>query len=84
MIAPDLFAIECAYSLTKKPRQRLLAGARALGDAIMLDAAAFTPILPLMDRALDVSIQHRHDVYECLHVALAGENDVNLCSRTPD
>ncbi len=40
LIAPESFTIECAYSLTKKQRQRLLPDARALWDDIMLDAPA--------------------------------------------
>jgi Aldehyde dehydrogenase family len=55
LIAPESFAIKCAYSLTKKQRQRLLPDARALWDDIMLDAPAFTQILPLVDRAFDVT-----------------------------
>src|SRR5262245_22049691 len=64
LIAPESFTIECAYSLTKKQRQRLLPDARALWDEIMLDAPAFIPILSLMDRAFDISIQARHNFYD--------------------
>jgi predicted nucleic acid-binding protein len=56
LIAPESFAIECAYSLTKKQRQRLLPDARVLWDEILLDAPAFSPILSLLDRAFDISI----------------------------
>jgi predicted nucleic acid-binding protein len=71
LLAPESFTIECAYSLTKKQRQRLLPDARALWDDIMMDAPVLAPILPLMDRALDISIQTRHNFYDCLYVALA-------------
>ncbi len=37
----------------------------------MLDAPAFSPILSLVDRAFDISIQTRHNFYDCLYVALA-------------
>jgi predicted nucleic acid-binding protein len=37
LIAPESFVIECAYSLTKKQRQRLVSDARALWNEIMLD-----------------------------------------------
>ena len=78
LIAPESFAIECAYSLTKKRRQRLLPDARALWDDIMLDAPALTPILSLVDRAFDISIQTRHNFYDCLYVALAEREGCEL------
>jgi predicted nucleic acid-binding protein len=71
LIAPESFTIECAYSLTKKQRQRLLPDARALWDEIMIDAPVLAPILPLMDRALEISIAKRHNFYDCLYVVLA-------------
>ncbi len=78
LLAPESFTIECAYSLTKKQRQRLLADARALCDDIMMDAPVLAPILPLMDRALDISIQTRHNFYDCLYVALAEREGCEL------
>ena len=78
LLAPESFVVECAYSLTKKQRQRLLQDARALWDDIMLDAPALTPILSLMDRALDISIQSRHNFYDCLYVALAEREGCEL------
>src|SRR5271166_6668301 len=71
LFAPESFTIECAYSLTKKQRQRILPDARALWDEIMMDAPVLAPILPLMDRALEISIAKRHNFYDCLYVALA-------------
>jgi predicted nucleic acid-binding protein len=78
LLAPESFAIECAYSLSKKQRQRLLPDARALWDDIMMDAPVLAPILPLMDRALDISIQTRHNFYDCLYVALAEQERCEL------
>jgi predicted nucleic acid-binding protein len=71
LLAPESFTIECAYALTKKQRQRLLPDARALWDEIMMDAPVLAPVLPLMDRAFDISIAARHNFYDCLYVALA-------------
>jgi predicted nucleic acid-binding protein len=78
LIAPESFAIECAYSLTKKQRQRLLPDSRALWDEIMIDAPVLAPVLPLMDRALDISITTRHNFYDCLYVALAEREGCEL------
>ncbi len=44
----------------------------------MLDAPAFTPILALVDRAFDISIQTRHNFYDCLYVALAEREGCEL------
>jgi predicted nucleic acid-binding protein len=44
----------------------------------MLDAPAFFPILPLMDRSLEISIQGRHNFYDCLYVALTEREDCEL------
>ncbi len=78
LIAPESLAIECPYSLTTTQRQRLLPDAQALWDDIMLDAPTFTPILSLVDRAFDISIQTRHNFYDCLYVALAEREGYEL------
>jgi predicted nucleic acid-binding protein len=46
LLAPESFTIECAYSLTKKRRQRLLPDARALWDEIMMDARVLAMVSP--------------------------------------
>ena len=78
MLAPESFTIECAYSLTKKQRQRLLLGALALWDEIMMDGPVLAPIVPLLDRAIDLSITTRHNFYDCLYVALAEREGCEL------
>src|SRR4051794_13897372 len=37
----------------------------------MTDAPTFFPVLPLMDPAIAISRQSRHNFYDCLYVALA-------------
>ncbi len=71
LIAPDIFPVECAHALTKKERQKIIPDARALWDDIMADAPELFPTLPLMDRALTISAQCRHNVYDCLYISLA-------------
>jgi hypothetical protein len=75
LIAPESFAIECAYSLTKKQRQRLLPDARALWDDIMLDAPAFTPILSLVDRA--------HEFQDWVRSSRSRQTRINLRPTFP-
>src|SRR5690349_17588269 len=71
LIAPETFSLECAHALTKKERQRIVSDARALWNEIMLDSPVYVSILPLMDRAVEISIRMRHNVHDCLYVALA-------------
>src|SRR4051794_35569129 len=68
LIAPETFAVECAHALTKKERQRVISDSRTLWDEIMLDSPVYFSILPLMDRAIEVSIQMRHNVHDCLYL----------------
>jgi hypothetical protein len=64
--------------LDQEAASELLPDARALWDDIMLDAPAFTPILSLVDRAFDISIQTRHNFYDCVYVALAEREGCEL------
>src|SRR4051794_30635751 len=68
LIAPESFALECANALTKKERQRLIPDARVLWDDIWAAPPISPPMIPLMDRAIDISRQIRHNFYDCLYV----------------
>ncbi len=78
LIAPETFALECAHTLTKKQRQGFIPDAQALWDEIMLDSPAYFPIMALMDRAVEISIQKRHNVHDCVYVALAEREGCEL------
>lgn len=78
LIAPDTFSLECAHSLTKKERQGIISDARGLWNDIMLDSPQYFPILPLMDRAVELSIPMRHNVHDCVYVALAESEGCDL------
>ena len=47
LIAPDSFSLECANSLTKKERNRIIPDSRVLWDDIMADAPTFVSMLSL-------------------------------------
>jgi predicted nucleic acid-binding protein len=66
------------HSLTKKERQRIIPVARKLWDDLMLDSPGYFSILPLMDRALEISVRARQGVYDCLYVALAERDGCEL------
>ena len=71
LIAPDVFAVECAHALTKSQRRGLLTDAGRLYADIMMDAPLLYPSLPLMGRAVEIASKARIAVYDCLYVALA-------------
>lgn len=78
LIAPDSFSLECAHALTKKQRQGLISDAKALWDAILLDSPVYYSIHPLMERAVTISVQTRHNIHDCLYVALAEQEGCEL------
>jgi predicted nucleic acid-binding protein len=78
--APDLLYIECANILWKKVR---------IGDLTRLEAAACLDILlrapvtlagsvGILDLALDLSLEWRHPVYDCVYAALAIRRGITL------
>jgi predicted nucleic acid-binding protein len=78
--APDLLHIECANILWKKAR---------LGDLTRREAAACLDVLlrapvtlagsrELLDLALDLSLEWRHPVYDCVYAALAIRREIPL------
>ncbi len=78
--APDLLLIECANILWKKA---------AIGDLTRREAAAglefmlhapvtFTASRELLDAALELALEWRHPVYDCLYAALAIRRNLPL------
>lgn len=73
LIAPDVFPIELAHSLTRAERQGRLSPPEAsilLAD-VLLTGPQLHPSLTLLSQAVTISSQARIGVYDCLHVALA-------------
>jgi len=73
LLAPDIFTVECAHALTRAQRQGRVTPAEV--NAFMADLLTtlphFHPHEPLLPRAIAISVQVRHGVYDCLYVALA-------------
>ena len=72
-LAPDVFPIEVAHSLTRAERQRRITpavGAQALLDLLRTLPRLFDSV-PLLPRAYAISSQVKIGVYDCLYVALA-------------
>jgi predicted nucleic acid-binding protein len=73
LLAPDVFTVECAHALTRAQRQGrvIVAEVYAFMADLLTTLPDFHPHAALLSRALDISVQLRHGVYDCLYVALA-------------
>lgn len=82
LIAPSVYSYEVANGLTKSERQKLI----PVGDAAKFLREIFTTSLPLHDaapllnRALEISSQTRSGFYDCLYVALAEREGIEVVS----
>ncbi len=73
LLAPDIFMVEAAHAITRAQRQgRVLPReVRIFIDDLIASAPDFHPHAALLPRALEISVQGRHNVYDCLYIALA-------------
>jgi predicted nucleic acid-binding protein len=72
-IAPDVFLVEVAHSLTRAERQGRISPPEAsihLAE-VLLTSPQLHPYIPLLSQAVVISSQARVGVYDCLYVALA-------------
>ncbi len=80
LIAPDLFPSECANVLMNLERKgTFLPGQAATHfQDIINNAPVNFPATPLIPRAIEIALQHRQTVYDCLYVALAEREGCEL------
>lgn len=78
--SPDVFAAELGHALTRAERQgRVPVGEAALLWADVLSTPPqFLPSIALMPRAIELSSQLRIGIYDCLYVALAEHDGIEL------
>ena len=80
LLAPDIFTVECAHALTRAQRQGRVTADEV--NAFMADLLTtlpdFHPHAALLSRAIAISVQARHGVYDCLYVALAEREGCTL------
>lgn len=78
--APDVLLIECANALWKKAlRGELSKDSAAARLAVLSDAPVTVhSSAGLMPAALEMAIELRHPVYDCLYLALAAQNGIPL------
>ncbi len=80
LIAPDIFPVEIAHSLTRAERRGRITPAEGLTHFRTFSASLpiLHPSLPLLPRAYDISSAFRIGVYDCLYVALAEREGCEL------
>ncbi len=72
-IAPDIFPVEVAHSLTRAERQGRIrpADAQVLLTDVLISCPKLHVYLPMLTPAVTISSQARIGVYDCLYVVLA-------------
>lgn len=82
LIAPAAIEVEIASSLIKYVRGNLIS-AEQMRRAMLENRNAISEFVAdrqLLDAAIDVSLAHRHPVYDCLYLALALERSEALAT----
>ena len=76
ILAPDTFLAEIGHALTRSERKGLIRPPQSLTfyGEILTTAPELHSVIPLMPRAIEISSQVRHRVYDCLLIAL-GERE---------
>lgn len=82
LLAPELFAVEIASGLAAAERQaRIKSGEAAVFfHDILRNAPAILPTPPLLVRAIEIALQTRQAVYDCIYIALAEREACELVS----
>jgi predicted nucleic acid-binding protein len=73
LLSPDVFLVEAAHALTRAQRQGRVTD-QEVGlflDDLLTSLPQLHAYPPLLPRAIETSVQARHNVYDCLYVALA-------------
>jgi predicted nucleic acid-binding protein len=78
--APDLLPVECANIIWKKVRLGDLGPRDAAGrlDLLLRAPVAITASRELLDRALQIALDLKHPVYDCVYLALAQSRKLPL------
>lgn len=82
LTAPDILPIEVMAALTKRVRRRMLDRddmAQALAELGGLQVAT-VPSQRLLHRAVELSLDHRHALPDCLYLALADDRRLALAT----
>lgn len=80
LLAPDVFPVEVAHSLTRAERKKLIqppAAVKRLNNVLSFPPKLH-PYLPLLPRAAMISSRTAQSVYDCLYVVLAEREGCEL------
>ena len=83
VISADVLMIEAGNVLAKKVRASEMSGSEAM-DALTLigrSVSRLVPTLPMIQRALDLSIDLSHPIYDCVFLACAEQEKGRLVTR---
>lgn len=89
LLAPDIFAVEVAAAVTRKVRTGEMNGEearRACGEWRHSLDAGHVELIPsgaLLQPAIDLALQIKHPLQDCLYVALAQRFDCALATSDP-
>ena len=80
LIAPDVYPVEVAHSITRAERQLRITPSEGASHlkSMLATLPVLHPYLPLLPRAYQLSSQARIGVYDCLYVALAEREGCEL------
>lgn len=83
VMSADILLVEAANVLAKKVRARTLSGTEAVGGLAMIESGVrrLAHSGPLVPRALELSIELSHPVYDCVFLACAEHENGVLATR---
>ena len=80
LLSPNVFLAETAHALTRAQRQGRITPVEVgifMAD-VLTTLPQFRSYYPLLSRAIEISVQSRIGVYDCLYVALAESESCEL------
>lgn len=78
LLAPDVFPAEVAHALLRAERRNLVQNGEVHLANVLSTPPDFHSSLPLLLRAYDIASQRKCGAYDCLYVALAEREQVEL------
>lgn len=80
LIAPDLLLMEFASLISKRTRRKQMSPAEGYQAFRLMEEAELRlfETRPLLERALDLAINHQMSLWDCVYLPLAAEHDCPL------
>lgn len=83
VVSPDILLVETANVLAKKVRSRDMTSPEAIGALALVKSGVLRLFHsePLIQRALELSVELSHPVYDCIFLACAEQQQCKLVTR---